>query len=102
ARRRLSSCSMQRLTGILRERNRLRPRSRRRSAPRLRDERSVGAAGPILGATMKSTPEALGLPGNFPLSGGLVDSHFHMAFLYGAVPVEMDAALGQLQAARDQ
>ena len=42
------------------------------------------------------------LPGRFALLGGLVDAHFHMAFLYGAVPVDMDAALGQLRAARDQ
>jgi imidazolonepropionase-like amidohydrolase len=42
------------------------------------------------------------LPGRFAIAGGLVDSHFHMAFLYGAVRVEMDAALDMLRAARDQ
>jgi imidazolonepropionase-like amidohydrolase len=42
------------------------------------------------------------LPGRLALIGGLVDAHFHMAFLYGAVPVDMDAALDQLRAARDQ
>jgi len=42
------------------------------------------------------------LPGRFALVGGLVDAHFHMAFLYGAVPIDMDEALGQLTSARDQ
>jgi imidazolonepropionase-like amidohydrolase len=53
-------------------------------------------ADPIAGAGAQR------LPGRFALIGGLVDAHFHMAFLYGAVPVDMDAALDHLRAAREQ
>jgi imidazolonepropionase-like amidohydrolase len=52
--------------------------------------------------TTESVAGAEALPGRFAIVGGLVDSHFHMAFLYGAVPIDMDEALGLLRAARDQ
>ena len=52
--------------------------------------------------TTDAVAGAEALPGRFALVGGLVDSHFHMAFLYGAEPVGMDESMEQLRAARDQ
>ena len=67
---------------------------------------SEGSAGRLCAVdgrlTAASVAGAEALPGRFALVGGLVDSHFHMAFEYGAVPLPLEGALDLLRTARNQ